>query len=169
MKLDAARTTIAIYTYAEGLFSRLAHDLALEAPISSGDVTGNTCTLHIAVRDIRVIGTVTKGNVDLHILSSTDRDAIEAQIRGDVFRGADGEILVTGARDGGKARIAIVAPTGRADVECAVDIDGGTRAKGEVEVSMKAMGIAAVKGPLGAFRLADRVKVAFEIVAGEGA
>ena len=166
MNVDASQSKIAIYTYAEGLFSRLAHDLALEAPISSGDVTGDTCTLHIAVRGIRVIGAVKKGNVDTRILSSADRDTIEAQIRGDVFHGADREILVTGVRDAREARIAIVAPTGRTDVVCAVETEGGTRAKGEVEVSMKAMGIAAVKGPLGAFRLADRVKVVFEIVAG---
>jgi hypothetical protein len=166
MKVDASRSKIAIYTYTEGLFSRLAHDLELEVRSLIGDVTNDACTLRIAVSEIRVVGGVKRGKVDANVLSNADREAIEEQIRENVFRGGTGEIVVTGTRDGAKARIAIAAPTGRAEVVCSVNVKDGERATGEVVISLRGIGVAPVKGPLGAFRLADRVKVAFEIAGG---
>jgi hypothetical protein len=164
MKLDSTRSKIAVYTFAEGLLSRLAHDLEIAANDASGEAQGDTCTLHIPVRALAVVGAVKRGQVDRGVLSASDRESIERQIQGEVLRGA--EITARGTREGGTARIAVTAPTGRAEVTCPIDVSTSereARARGEVELSLRALGIAPVKGPMGAFRLADRVRVTFEL------
>lgn len=164
MKLDPARSTIAVYTFAEGLFSALAHDLELRARAFEGDARGEDVTLRVPVDELRVEGVVKRGTTDRGVLSSGDRDTIERQIRDDVLRGAD--VRVRGTREGAKARIQIDAPTGHAEVACAVEVRSEadtTFARGEVELSLRALGVAPVKGPMGAFRVADRVRVRFEL------
>lgn len=167
MKLDPARSTIAIYTYAEGLFSALAHDLELRAGALEGDARGDDVTLRIRVNELRVEGVVKRGKTDRGVLSPADRDTIEKQIRDDVLRGA--ELTARGTREGAKARLTIEAPTGRAELTCPIDVRSeadttlASIVKGEAELSMRALGIAPVKGPMGAFRVADRVRVRFEL------
>jgi hypothetical protein len=42
-------------------------------------------------------------------------------------------------------------------------------AKGTVEVSLAALGSKPVKGPMGAFRVKDRVRISFDLVFASGA
>jgi len=161
MKLDGARSKIAIYTYAEGLFSALAHDLELVAGDLSGEVDGDRCELRAPIRAIAVQGVMKRGKLDRGVLSASDRETIERQVREDVFRGGT-EITLRGTREVGRARIEIVAPTGRAEAQTKIDAQADS-ARGEVELSLRALGIAPVKGPMGAFRVSDRVRVVFEL------
>ena len=172
MKLDAARSTIAIYTYAEGLFSALAHDLELAAHdvAGEGDAGEARVELRIPVRGIAVSGVMKRGKLDRGVLSASDRETIERQIREDVFR-SGGEIVARGRRDPGdgrkRAQIEIVAPAGRVELAADVDVSsdaGALRARGEVDVSLRSLGVAPVKGPMGAFRVSDRVRIVFDLV-----
>jgi len=131
----------------------------------AGEADGDRAELRVAIAGIRVEGVVKRGKVDAGILSSGDREAIERQIREDVLRG--GTLTATGMREGARARIALEAPTGRAELTCAVDVRteaDATVARGEADVSLRALGVSPVKGPMGAFRVADRVKVRFDLV-----
>jgi hypothetical protein len=165
MKLDPSRSRIAIHTFAEGFLSALAHDLELEARDLEGDATGTTCSLEIATASLGVVGVVKRGKVDRAVLSAGDRDTIERQIRQEVLRSAT--VTARGVQDGRRAKIDVAVGTGRATFEC--DVTATTSAaeataRGEVDVSLRALGIAPVKGPMGAFRVSDRVRVTFELV-----
>jgi len=165
MKLDPARSRLAIFTFAEGLFSALAHDLELAANDVTGEATESSAELHAPVRSIRVVGAVKRGKVDTSILSTGDRATIESQIRDNVLPGD--EIVARGTLDGSRATIEVTGPRGKARVTCdvAVTHDGeARRAKGRVELSLAALGCPPVRGPMGAFRVSDRVQVDFDLV-----
>ncbi len=165
MKLDPARSRIAISTFAEGLFSALAHDLELVADNVTGEATDASAEVHVPVASIRVNGAVKRGKVDANVLSGSDRASIERQIRDEVLPGA--EIVARGEHDGQRASIEVKAPRGSSRVTCDVAITregDATRAKGRVELSLASLGCPPVKGPMGAFRLSDRVRVDFDLV-----
>ncbi len=168
MKLDAARSRLVIHTFAEGLFSALAHDLELVARDLSGEASETgaaSAELRIAVHGLEVRGAVKRGKLDEGALSASDRDAIRRQIQDDVFRRGR-EVLARGELEGTRARIRVTAPTGEADVSCDVEIlrNESRGVRGTVDVSLRALGVAPVKGPLGAFKLSDRVRVTFDLV-----
>ena len=175
MKLDAARSRVTIHTFAEGLFSALAHDLEIDAGDLAGTSSATTdgapasAEVRVPVAGLRVAGAVKRGKVDASALSASDRQSIERQIQAEVLRGGV-EVVARGALAGGRrAKIEIIASTGRAEVACDVDVvraaDGGASSsvKGAFDLSLRSLGIAPVKGPLGAFKLSDRVRVTFEL------
>jgi hypothetical protein len=160
-----------VHTYAEGLFSALAHDLELAASDLTGDAseTGDTAVaeVHVQVASLHVVGVLKKGRVDTSVLSSGDRGTIERQIRDEVLAG--GEIVARGERDAsGRAVVAVRSARGVDRVTCDVALsrENGARARvtGTAEVSLGALGAPPVKGPMGAFRVKDRVRIEFDLV-----
>jgi hypothetical protein len=174
MKLAAERSRIAVYTFAEGLLSALAHDLELLAGDVSGEANetaeGPVAEVRVPVASLRVTGVVKRGKLDTSVLSAGDRDAIERQVRGDVLPGAD--VVARATPDGRGSRVAIEVRSARGvdRVTCDVALtseEGGRRAlraQGRAEVSLSALGAPPVKGPMGAFRVKDRVRVEFDLV-----
>jgi hypothetical protein len=168
MKVDPSRSHVAIYTFAEGVFSALAHDLELGVTTIAGEATRGeppAVEITIAVAAIGVVGVVKRGKTDRNALSASDRDAIERQIKDDVFRGG-ATIVARGELRGDRARIEVSAPTGRAEATTTLEVTRGdeARARGSIDLSLRAMGIAPVKGPMGAFRVSDKVRVTFDLV-----
>jgi hypothetical protein len=165
MKLDASRSRVAISTFAEGLFSALAHDLELLAGDVSGEATESSAEVHVPVASISVHGAVKRGKVDPSVLSSGDRATIERQIRDELLAGA--EVVARGERDGQRASIEVTGPRGTSRTTCdaAVTREGDfTRVKGRFDLSLAALGCPPVKGPMGAFRVSDRVRIDFDLV-----
>jgi len=165
MKLDAARSRVVVYTFAEGFLSALAHDLELVAGDLSGHAESSTAEIQAKVAAIRVSGVMKRGKVDTGILSESDRAAIERQIREEVFPGQ--AIVARGELDGPRAVVDVAAPQGTTRVTAAVSVtrEGGeARARGSVEIPVSALGAPPVKGPMGAFRVRDRVRVEFDLV-----
>jgi hypothetical protein len=75
-------------------------------------------------------------------------------------------VAARGTFDAGRATIEITAPRGTTRVTCGVSVaedEGGKRVRGEAEVSIAALGGPPVKGPMGAFRVKDRVRVEFDL------
>ena len=166
MKLDAARSRLAVYTFAEGLFSALAHDLELVAAELSGSHTDTSAEVRVAVGGLGVSGVMKKGKIDKDLLSSGDVVTIERQIHEELFHGAK-EIVARGTLEGRRASIEVTAPRGTTRVACDLEVttEGeAKRARGQVEVSLAALGLPPVKGPLGAFRVKDRVRVEIDLV-----
>jgi hypothetical protein len=165
MKLDADRSRLAIYTRAEGFLSALAHDLELAATGLSGDAGETAAEIHVPIASIQVTGVVKRGKLDRGVLSRGDRDAIERQVREEVLPGP--EIVARGTLAAGRVAIEVAAPKGSARVVCDVSVadeEGAKRVRGETEVSLAAIGAPPVKGPMGAFRVKDRVRVEFDLV-----
>src|SRR5437667_12856762 len=81
MKLDPALSRVAVYTFAEGLFSALAHDLEIVAGDVSGEADGEKAEVRVGVAALKVSGVMKRGRLDRDVLSESDRAAIEKQIR----------------------------------------------------------------------------------------
>jgi hypothetical protein len=183
MRLAAERSRIAVYTFAEGLLSALAHDLELVA----GDVTGEAnetaegtvAEVRVRVASLRATGVMKRGKLDVSVLSASDRDAIDRQVREDVLPGGDVVARATSGGQGSRVAIEVRSARGVDRVTCDLaltkeegdDDEGGARravravrAKGRAEVSLSALGSPPVKGPMGAFRVKDRVRVELDLL-----
>lgn len=169
--LDAAATTVTLATFAEGRLARLAHDLELGARQLSGTATrGETsrAEVEVGLDGLQVVGAVKKGRVDPRVLSAGDRADIERRVRDDVFGGAR-TLRVVAEVEGARARLTVSTPSGSASVPVEAftlaEGDGGAVvASGECALSMQALHLRQVKGPLGAFQVSDRVTVRFRAV-----
>lgn len=165
LTFDPSRSSIRIHTFAEGLFSRLAHDLELTCRDASGTAKDErSCTLTIPVRGIDVVGTLKGGKVDSGALSPSDREDILEKMRREVFHDA-ASVTVEASVE----RVKVISPTGKT-VERAVSLrpqkadDGSLRVQGRIDISMNAFGAVPVKGPMNAFRVKDVVEVHFDVV-----
>lgn len=164
--LDTARSRLTVHTFAEGLMARLAHDLELTWAGLSGTLDGETAVVEAALEGLVVRGVVGKdARVDERTLSPSDQRSIVDKMRKDVFHaGPDGMLRVTATRTSATLRL----PGGReVKVPLALQVaeDGATRhVTGEVKLSLSALGSAAVKGPMNAFRVKDGVMVRVDVV-----
>ena len=166
--LDAAASTVTLSTFAEGRLALLAHDLELAARQLSGTASRAPtprAELELLVAGLQVIGAVKKGKVDAGVLSAGDRSDIERRIREDVFGGAR-TLTIVGEVEGSRARLTVSAPQGKAtfpveSFTLTEEQDGALRVAGECALSLKALHLKEVKGPLGAFKVSDRIVVRF--------
>jgi FtsP/CotA-like multicopper oxidase with cupredoxin domain len=175
--LDADKSRVRIHTYAEGLLARLAHDLELRcaAPGLSGSGTrdGETAkaTIEARVGAIEVAGVLKGERVDEHGLSPGERHDVLAKMKKEVFHAgdaADARVVVEATLEKGSARLKVTTPNGRtfeATTKAALTEEGaGVRASGAFELSLSRIGSDVVKGPMGAFRMKDKVQVLFDLL-----
>jgi hypothetical protein len=162
VRLDPEKTTLTVRTKAEGFLSKLAHDLELRAHHVSGTFDAGRGTIRVPIDGLRVAGVVKRGKLDTTVLSTHDRSDIEKRIVDEVLAGGS-HVEVDVEVDDARAQLTVRAPRGKQTVQCSLARDGH-RARGECALSLSALGVHTVKGPMGAFRVADRVEVAFEAV-----
>ncbi len=176
--LDPSLTTIRIRTFAEGLFSRLAHDLELgcrdvRGTAERGDDVARegTARIEVPIGGLHVAGTVKDGRLDASGLSPSERADCLAKMRNDVFQAKDerAAIRIEAELAGGRARMKLVCPNGRTldravTLKVAAVEGGSTRVSGTIDVSLAAIGSAPVKGPMNAFRVKDVIQIAFDLV-----
>ena len=168
--VDPTSSTLRVRTRATGLLARLAHDLELVAREMRGEADDQdgawTAELVVPVEALRVAGTLRGDRLDLDGLSPADREEIQRKLRSEVL--GPGEVHATASgpsRDRGEARITVSGKRGQARVALRVkDEDGALRVAGESEVSLSQLGVAEIKGPLGAFKVKDKVSVLFDLV-----
>lgn len=171
--LDESQSSIRIRTFAEGVFARLAHDLELRcgALSASGildrDAGKGSCIVEVRLGAIEVTGVLANGTVDPRALSTSDRRDILEKMRREVFHAsADAIVRVAGSRDP-SPEISVTFPSGRTvkvNPRARVEHDDtSVRVEGQCELSLRALGSDNVKGPMGAFRVKDRVEVLFDL------
>lgn len=168
--VDPGASRLAIRTRAGGVLSRLAHDLEIIASALRGRATlegdGFSAELVVPVADLRVAGALRGDRVDTDGLSSGDRAEIQRKMREEVFAGT-AEIR---ARARGTSRqradVTVELASGAITVPVALRVAeeaSGMRVEGRVELSLKRLGVAEVKAPLGVFRVKDAVEVIFSL------
>jgi hypothetical protein len=159
------------------MFARLAHDLELTCKGLSGKARrldarslSGSASLEMPIGAIEVAGTLQGDRVDERGLSAGDKKDCLEKMRKDVFQAGPAAVVrVEVTLEAGSARLRVTPPNGRA-VERTVrpnvsDEDGGrVRVKGQIDLSLAALGSAPVKGPMNAFRVKDRVDVLFDVV-----
>ncbi len=176
--LDPARSRVRIHTFAEGLFARLAHDLELVCGELSGHATrsadghpgAGSASIEAPLSGFAVAGTLGRdGRVDDRGLGPSEKRDCLAKMCSDVFHARPGGmVLVQLQLAGASARVRVVPPNGKAieivmQPEVQAAEPDAVRASGSFEISLMAIGADVVKGPLGAFRVKDRVKVLFDV------
>lgn len=169
--VDPQASRLLVHTRAEGLLARLAHDLQLSTRDLSATLTldGDTwsAALQTPVRSLAVDGVLHGDTLDRTVLSASDREQIITKMREDVF-GSSAQIEARAAgtrRDKGEATVTIGRSSMRAPLTLSVQEGeaGALTATGSFELSIKALGGKAIKGPLGAFSVKDSVKIRFEL------
>ncbi|MFO0614595.1 MAG: hypothetical protein U0414_18565 [Polyangiaceae bacterium] len=173
--LDRAHSDVSIETTAKGMFAKLAHDLRLlagelTATVTEGEGGRLGVELHLPVRAIKVDGVRKSGQVDRSVLSASDRSDIEKKIREDVLRSSEVKVTVPlpGVPSPGSTTADATVEVGgyRSSVPLRLTIatkDGRTHAAGRAKVSLSALKIPPVKGPLNAFRVDDDVEIVFDV------
>lgn len=171
--LSADKSRVRIRTFAEGLLARLAHDLELRCGDLEGTATrdgeGGSAKIEAPIAAISVAGVLHGERVDERGLSPSDQRDVLEKMKRDVFHASGGgEVVVEATLDAGRARVKVIPPNGRAfdattRVEL-VDDAGAVRARGSLSLSLSAIGSDAVKGPMGAFRMKDKVEIHFDLV-----
>jgi hypothetical protein len=173
LSLRMPESRISVFTFAEGLFSALAHDLAIEVTEATGSAeltamneSAGAAHVSIAVAGLRVAGSMKRGNVQP--LPAEDVAEIERRLREDVLRESrQVEVDVTLSQK--TALLRVSASGGMETTSCGVRIErtgAVVAARGECALSLAALGLRGVRGPLGAFRVKDGIRVRFEAVFG---
>lgn len=165
--IDDQASSITIRTRAKGLLSKLAHDLEIQVERFEGDVDVDgdswTATLTVPAGALRVVGALKRGRVDDGVLSSNDKAEIDRKIRNDVV--PDAVRIAIEGRSPTQARVDVVVATGSQRIDGHLDregaSDGAMVAYGQLTLSLRALGIKEIKGPLGAFKVDDAIDVAF--------
>ncbi len=171
-RLDVAASRVAIRTEATGLLARLAHDLELVAEGFTADleVAGDSwsATLRFPIKGIRVEGVVRSGRVVRSVLSEKDCAEIIERIETKALKGTDTiTVRLRGpSREQGEATVAV--RTGQQTVALqpkALEASAGTvEVSGTCQLSLKALRVPEIKGPLGAFKVHDGVEIIYEVV-----
>ncbi len=172
---------ITVRTSAEGMLARLAHDLELEWRVAEGTATIEaeqvTARLRITADALTVVGVRKNGALCRDVLSTGERADIKKKLLSSI--GADredavirAEITMEGAPPSDRpitapvaAKVLVELPCGRATTTADVRItmsEGVTHATGTLNLSLRALDIPEIKGPLGAFRLKDKIELAFK-------
>jgi hypothetical protein len=175
-EIDLSRSTLEIFTFADGLFARLAHDLRLS--VSEGELSAERVDGAVSVRAkvrlgaLRVDGVMKDGALREGVLSADDRAQILAKMRTEVFGGLgeDAHVEFEGHLRGTSLAGTVRSPAGRSakahgTATTTASTSGEVAAEdvvGSFELSLRELAGHDVKGPLGAFRVSDHVRVAFK-------
>ena len=166
--LDPTRSHVRAFTTTEGLLARLAHDLEVAVRDISGEADEGTpakATIRIGVGGIDVVGVVKRGVTHPNALAPWERDQIALRMRTDVFSDSE-EVRVEATIDGDQARFEVILPHARESVRAPVALERsghGVTVKGTLAISLRGLGVGPLKGPMGAFVVADRVRVVFDV------
>jgi hypothetical protein len=165
---------LGIETTAKGLLAKLAHDLSITASDFSAQASFEadtaTVVLRVPVRGLSVEGVRRRGVVDRTVLSSSDRTDIARKLREEVLTSAEVVITASATVAEGARRAAATGTieVGRKTAPLRFDADvkrngADATVSGRATVSLAALSIPPVKGPLNAFRVDDAIDVTFEL------
>ncbi len=174
--LDDAESRVRLHTFAEGLFARLAHDLALgctrlrgSAVRADGDGVRGTAELEVPLAGIVVLGVLAGGRIDENGLAPNDKRDALAKMRREVFHADESAVVRVRVTLGDEsATVVLATPNGReVPVRTRPTVlvtPAGLRVTATLDVSLAAIGSDPVKGPMGAFKVKDRVEVHVDLV-----
>ena len=168
-RIDPDRSKLLVRTRATGLLARFAHDLEMEARAISGtaDASGPawTAELSFPVARLAVLGVRRGGRVETGVLSTADQADIERKIRDEVLQTDAVRVSASGE---GRNRATVSVRVGRGEQKLDVpltarDEAGELAVVGSCRLSLRALAVKEIKGPLGAFKVDDAVEIVFDL------
>lgn len=154
--------TIRVFTYREGLLSKVAHDLQFTLRRFSIEVDGATVRGRFWPGELRLDGVVRDGRVEPGVLSARDAREVHGNVVKILDTARHPEIALEATLDGDRLRGDLQMVGRRAPVECGVERAGG-RYRGRVVLTPTRWGIQPYKALLGAIKLQDRVEVELDL------
>jgi YceI-like domain len=158
--------SITLYTFKEGLLSKLAHDLRLSVTRFEIRARGTEISARFEARSLRIDGVMKDGKLALGEPSEGDRRKIQDNLLGDVLRASDyGEIKFAGRTPSREPPFAIDGELTLCGVTRplrAMLVLRGERLEGELELVPSQWGIKPFRALGGTLKVQDRVKVAIQ-------
>ena len=165
IELSSMDAIIHVYTYKEGLLSKLAHDLRFTLARFSISASGAEVSARFEVGSLRVDGAIKSGKLERAELSQADRDKIHATVQD-----------VLGAREYGEAKLSAKLLTTRPPflMEGQFTLKGDTRPVavrlerdedrlfGELTITPSQWGIRPYRALGGTLKLQDRVRITID-------
>jgi len=165
--------TVRVFTFKEGLLSRIAHDLRLDVGRFDVRLDGERVKASFETTSLTVDGVMKKGRLDRNGLNKRDMSQIQRTIRDEIFHSNRfPQISFEGVREGSRISGTLEMKGRRADL--AFDI-GSNPAQwtGRVELRPSRWGIPPYKALMGAIKLKDKIVVTLELavqaIDGDGA
>jgi hypothetical protein len=152
-----------LYTFKDGLLSKLAHDLLLEATRFEVELAGELLRAHADTRYFQVLGSMRNGELEAPGLSSSDKARILENLRSDVLRSEQFPEATLEAR--------VEAEAGGVNVTGSLCLCGTSRPfamrlahqagrmRGAVDIVPSRFGIAPFRAFAGALKVQDRVRL----------
>jgi hypothetical protein len=161
--------SITLYTFKEGLLSKLAHDLRLSVTRFEIRARGTEISARFEPRSLRVDGVVKDGKLLRNEPSESDKQKIQSNMLDDVLRANDyNEIKFVGRTpsreppftiDGELTLCGVTKPIGT------VLMLRGERLTGELEIVPSHWGIKPYRALGGTLKVQDRIRVAIQAAA----
>lgn len=160
--------TLHIYTYKDGVLSRLGHDLRLRCRSFEVSIDGTNVAGRFDVSSIELEGAVRGDALALAEVSDKDRREILETMHSKVLESRrHPEVRFSGeAREAGEQRVSVAGQLELHGRRQPLDVDverTDGRLRGRVSLRPSRWGIAPFKAFLGALRLQDRVEIAFDL------
>ncbi|MGK4005944.1 hypothetical protein WMF31_25205 [Sorangium sp. So ce1036] len=171
LHLDPAASRLVVRTRAIGMLARLAHDLEITAARLRGrarlDGASWTAELEVDVAGLRVAGILRGDRLDPDALSAGDRREIERRMREEVLRGTEVVAVRASGATRDRAEVRVQVASGSAALTARVSShdrgDGAVGVVGGCQLSLSALGVPEIKGPLGAFRVRDELEILVDL------
>jgi hypothetical protein len=161
---------IEVFTFKDGLLSRVAHDLRLHAGRVALGREGEELVARVRVDALIVDGVIRDGRLDTRTLSARDRAKIVEAVRSDILDARrNPEIVFRGRTEAdAEARVRVSGELELAGVRRALSFVArreGERLRASVTLTPSEFGIRPYKALAGAIRLQDRVRVEIDVAA----
>jgi hypothetical protein len=161
-RLVTSSLSAKVFTFKEGLLSRLAHDLQLTLGACLIEVAAGKVTARFALRSLRVDGAVAKGRVT-SALKADDKASIERTMASELLD-VDRHPEARFEGELGERRGTRVAVTGQLSLAgrqrpLAASVELGDAPRCELELKPSEFGIAPYRAMGGALKVQDRVRI----------
>jgi polyisoprenoid-binding protein YceI len=159
--MDAA---IYIYTYKEGLLSKLAHDLRFTLTRFEISARGTEIEATFDLSSLRVDGVMKDGKIDRSVPSESDREKIRENVRQDVLRTSElGEARFLGRTHSREPPFTVSGDLTLCGVTKPLSLlllTRGDRMAGELEILPSQWGIKPFRALGGTLKVQDRIRIA---------
>ncbi len=160
--------TFQIFTFKEGLLSKIAHDLRIVAPRFEIEIDGEKVSARVFSHALIIDGAMKKGTFSPKTLSDKDKRDIKGNIDKDVLKtGAHPEIRFEGTAAGADSprfrvdgQLEIVGR--KAPFSLQVERSGG-KLRAKAEMIQSRFGIKPFSAMLGTLKVKDRLEIRVEI------
>ncbi len=157
--------SIALYTFKEGLLSKLAHDLRLSVTKFEIRVRGNEVTARLDPRSIRVDGVMREGSkLYRNEPSESDKSKIQQNMLSDVLRASDfGEIRFVGSTPSVEPPFTVngeLTLCGQTRPISALLMQRDARLFADLEITPSQWGVKPYRALGGTLKVQDRIRIA---------